>query len=57
MITDLSTMSLESEIKEEEKENNIVIFDITLEPSECSATQNYYANCYCYGPAYPPCCG
>jgi hypothetical protein len=38
------------------KNKRLQTFDLTLEPAEGSP-QKKYSNCYCYGPAYPPCCG
>lgn len=35
--------------------NNVQMFDIRLELTKPCASRNY-ANCYCYGPSYPPCC-
>lgn len=34
--------------------NEIQMFNSALQPTESGSDSNY-TNCYCYGPAYPPC--
>ena len=34
--------------------NKIQMFNPALQPTEGGSDSNY-TNCYCYGPAYPPC--
>ncbi len=38
------------------KDIDIKTFNAMLQPiAESEVGRNDYANCYCYGPAYPPC--
>lgn len=53
MVMELSRATIE--VKRVEKDETPQVFSVTIEPTDGSASQNY-ANCYCYGPAYPPCC-
>ncbi len=32
-------------------------FDVSLNNQGTAPAKKSYANCYCYGPAYPPCPG
>lgn len=55
MVKELSEATTIEAKKEVGKNETLQVFNITLKPTNGSASQNY-ANCYCYGPAYPPCC-
>lgn len=55
MVIKLSKMTNVKTGAEKEKDENLKLFDVALKEREGSAPENY-ANCYCYGPVYPPCC-